>query len=180
MMKSLLRAIFALTISATGAFAQNEFVTPTQSKTVVGTMAMCFNSSGQAVPWFNAAGTWQCSGSLSTSGGGGSAPSNITPTDCSGTITTGGTAQNAFAASSTIHGFTVANIDAAAGSGEPLWISFTGTASAGAVGSYALSAPAGTSFASMTSFTSPYGFGTNHALSIVAATSSHKFSCTTW
>jgi hypothetical protein len=105
---------------------------------------------------------------------------NVTPTDCSGTITTGGTAQNAIAASATIHGFTIANIDTSAGSGEPLWISFTTTAAASTVASYPLSAPTATTFAGLSSYTSPLGFGLNHALSIVGATTGHKFSCTTW
>jgi hypothetical protein len=49
---------------------------------------------------------------------------NVTPTDCSLAITTGGTAQNIISASATIHGFTIANIDTSAGSGEPVWFSF--------------------------------------------------------
>ena len=104
---------------------------------------------------------------------------NVTPTDCSGTVTTGGTAQSPISASATIHGFTIANVDASAGSGEPLWISFTGTASA-ANGSYPLAPPAATTFAANGSYTTPVGFGTNHAVSIFAATTGHKFSCTTW
>jgi hypothetical protein len=105
---------------------------------------------------------------------------NTTPTDCSGTITSGGTAQNAFAATATIHGFTIANIDASAGSGEPLWISFTGTAVAAATASYPLAAPTATTFAGLSSYSSPIGFGMNTALSVIAATTGHKFSCTRW
>lgn len=105
---------------------------------------------------------------------------NITPTDCSGTIATGGTAQNAFGAQVSLHGFTIANIDTSAGAGEPLWISFTTTAAASTVGSYPLAAPTATTFAFLSSFTAPPGFGTNHAVSVIAATTGHKFSCTYW
>jgi hypothetical protein len=105
---------------------------------------------------------------------------NVTLTDCSGTITTGGTAQPAIAAQTTLHGFTIANTDASAGSGEPIWISFTTTAAASTAASYPIAPPTATTFAGMGSYTTPPGFGTNHAVSIVAATTSHKFSCTWW
>jgi hypothetical protein len=101
---------------------------------------------------------------------------NVTPTDCSGTITSGGTAQNAFTAQTTLHGFTIVNIDTT----EPLWLSFTTTAAASGSGSYPLQAATASTFASPGSFTSPTGFGLNHALSVVAATTSHKFTCTWW
>ena len=107
-------------------------------------------------------------------------PVNVTPVNCSGTIGTGGTAQIAIAANANLHGFTIANIDAASGSGEPLWYSLTTTALAGAVASYPLSAPTVTSFAGLASFTTPYGFGSNAAVSVVAATTGHKFACTYW
>ena len=99
--------------------------------------------------------------------------------DCSGTITSGTTPQNAFTAQTTLHGFAIANVDASAGSGEPLWISFTGTAAA-ANGSYPLAAPTATTFVGLSSFTSPPGMETNHAVSVLAATTGHKFSCTWW
>jgi hypothetical protein len=105
---------------------------------------------------------------------------NVTPTDCSGTITTGGTAQNAFTAQTTLHGFTIANIDATTGSGEVLNISFTTTAAAATAGSYPLAAPTATTLANLSSFTAPPGFGLNHALSVIAATTGHKYSCTWW
>ena len=105
---------------------------------------------------------------------------NYTPTDCSGTITAGGTAQSMIAAQTTLHGFVVANIDAATGSGEPIWFSFTGTAAAATAASYPLSAPTATTYVGLTSWTSPAGFGTNHAVSIIGATTGHKFSCTWW
>lgn len=104
-----------------------------------------------------------------------SAP-NVTATACSGTIATGNTAQNAFTAQTTLHGFTIANIDTT----EPLWISFTTTAAASGTDSYPLPAATASTFAGFGSFTSPPGFGLNHALSVVAATTSHKFSCTWW
>lgn len=105
---------------------------------------------------------------------------NITPTDCSGTIATGGTAQNAFGAQVALHGFTIANIDTTAGSGEPLWISFTTAAAASTAGSYPLAAPIATTFAFLSSFTAPPGFGSNHAVSVIAVTTGHKYSCTYW
>jgi hypothetical protein len=101
---------------------------------------------------------------------------NVTATDCSGTITSGGTAQNAFTAQTTLHGFTVANIDTT----EPLWISFTTTAAAAGAGSYPLPAATATTYAGFGSFTAPPGFGLNHALSVIATTTSHKFTCTWW
>lgn len=101
---------------------------------------------------------------------------NVTPTDCSGSITTGGTAQNALAAQTTLHGLTIMNIDTT----EPLWISFTTTAAASTAGSFPLQAATATTFASPGSFTTPNGFGTNHALSVIAATTGHKWSCTWW
>ena len=101
---------------------------------------------------------------------------NVTATDCSGSISSGGTAQNAFSAQSALHGFTVVNIDTT----EPMWISFTTTAAASGSGSYPLQAATATTFASPGSFTSPTGFGLNHAVSVIAATTSHKFSCTWW
>lgn len=107
-------------------------------------------------------------------------PVNITATDCSGTIATGGTAQNAFTAQTTLHGFTVANIDSTAGSGEPLWVSFTTTAAASTVASYPLPPPTTTSFSGYGSFTTPPGFALNHAMSIIGATTAHKYSCTWW
>jgi hypothetical protein len=101
---------------------------------------------------------------------------NITLTDCSGTIATGATAQNAFTANAGRHGFTIANIDTT----EPLWISFTTTAAASGTGSYPLAPADATTFANLSSFTSPPGMGINTALSVVAATTSHKFTCTVW
>lgn len=101
---------------------------------------------------------------------------NITLTDCSSTIATGGTAQNAFTANAGRHGFTIANIDTT----EVLWINFTGTAAASSAGSYPLGPADATIFTNLNSFTSPPGMGINTALSVVAATTAHKFTCTVW
>lgn len=101
---------------------------------------------------------------------------NTTLTDCSGTIATGATAQNAFTAAATRRGFTIANIDTT----EVLWISFTTTAAASGTGSYPLGPADATTFANLVSFTSPVGMGINTALSVIAATTAHKFSCTVW
>lgn len=99
---------------------------------------------------------------------------NVTPVDCSGTITSGGTAQNAFGASSGRQAFVIANLDTS----EVLWISFTTTAAPSGTGSYPLAPATATTFATLSSFYSNYGYNT--ALSVVAATTSHKFSCTRW
>lgn len=121
----------------------------------------------------------QC-GSVSAAGAqkvdGSAATVNITPTDCSGSVATGGTAQNAFAANAAIHGFTVMNIDTT----EVLWFSSTATAAAAGAGSYPLPAATATTFAGAGSFTTPSGMGINTALSVVAATTGHKWSCTRW
>jgi len=101
---------------------------------------------------------------------------NVTATDCSGTVVTGGTAVNAFTAQTTLHGFTIFNTNTS----EVMWISFTTTAAASTAGSYPIPAATATTFAGGGSFTSPPGFGLNHALSVVAATSAHSFSCTWW
>lgn len=99
---------------------------------------------------------------------------NVTPRDCSGTIAVGGTAQNAFVQTNTLHGFTIKNENTS----EQLCISFTGTAACGAAGTYSLQP--GSATVNGGSFTTPPGLGTNHALSVVAATGAHVFSCTFW
>lgn len=105
-----------------------------------------------------------------------SSAANVTLTDCSGTVATGGTAVNAFTAQTTLHGFTIVNTNTT----EVMWISFTTTAAASTAGSYPIPSPAATTFAGGGSYTSPPGMGTNHALSVVAATTGHTFSCTWW
>lgn len=98
---------------------------------------------------------------------------NVTPTNCSGTITAGGTAQNAFTAGATKHGFTIQNL-----STEDMWVSFTTTAVANTVASYMLNPSA--SGVAGGSYSTPFGFGMNTALSVVGATTGNKFSCTWW
>ena len=102
--------------------------------------------------------------------------SGVTPTDCSGSIAVGGTAQNAFTASTTRQGFMIANIDTS----EVLWISFTGTASPSGAGSYPLAPATVTTFAGLSTFVTPPGFSVGTALSVVGATGAHKYTCTTW
>lgn len=99
---------------------------------------------------------------------------NIGPGDCSTTITTGGTAQVMLAAKTNRKGFQVLNFDTT----EPLWISFTGTATANAIGSYPIPAATASTFAGAGSYYSNIGFNTN--ISIIGATTGHKFSCTNW
>lgn len=101
--------------------------------------------------------------------------SNVAPIDCSGAIVEGGTAQNAHAAQPNLHGVVVANVDTT----EVMWISFTGTAAASAAGSFPLAPATATTFAGLSAF-SPAGLGYNTALSVVAATTGHKFSCMRW
>lgn len=60
-------ALLAALLSIAPASAQNNWPTPGGS-TADGKLEMCLNSSGQAVPWFNSAGTWQCSGSVPITG----------------------------------------------------------------------------------------------------------------
>lgn len=98
---------------------------------------------------------------------------NVTPVNCSGTITTGGTAQNAFGTSANRHGFTIVNLSA-----NPMWISMTGTAVVGTEGSFLLAA--GSATVQGGSFTAPFGFGMNTALSVVSSGTGDKFSCVWW
>lgn len=101
---------------------------------------------------------------------------NLTPVDCSGALTAGGVAQNAHAAFATLRGMTIANIDTT----EVMWISFTGAAVAGAAGSFPLAPATATTFAGLSSYSTPPGFGYNTALSVIAATTGHKWSCIRW
>jgi hypothetical protein len=101
---------------------------------------------------------------------------NVTVTGCSASIQTGGTAQQAFGASPSRHGFILANIDTT----EVLWFSFTFVAAPFATGSYPLAPATSTTMAGLASFTSPIGMGINTPLSVYAATAGHKFSCSTW
>ncbi len=102
---------------------------------------------------------------------------NVTPNNCSGTITAGGTAQNAFASSAVRHGFILQDIPDAVAD-EAMWISFTGTSAANIEGSYSLNPGTFASSIAGGSVFIPVGFNT--ALSIVSATTGKKFSCTWW
>ena len=110
---------------------------------------------------------------------------NIQAYDCSGTITTGGTAQLLFTIpgatptkSPNFRGFMIMNVDTTA---ENLCISFTGTtgaATCATTGYYGLQ-PA-TASAAGGSYSSPLGFGPAQTPVIVAATTGHKFTCSYW
>lgn len=104
---------------------------------------------------------------------------NITPYDCSGTLTTGGTAQyvipttgSANTNTPNVRGITIMNLDTT----EPLWIDFTGAAVVGQ--SYALAAGTASTLVNSGSFTSPVGFGLNKNVSVNAATTGHRWKCT--
>jgi hypothetical protein len=159
------------TVVGTGTFATQSVVTqPTAANlnaTVVGTGTLAVQVTSAPSTAVTNAGTF----ATQTTGA-----TNVTLTDCSGTIATGNTAQNAFAANGGRHGFTIANIDTT----EVMWISFTGTAAASGTASYPLAPATATTFAGLNSFTSPLGMGINTALSVIAATTAHKFSCTVW
>lgn len=99
---------------------------------------------------------------------------NVRPIDCSGTIASGGVAQNLFSATNNLRGFFVMNLDTT----NPLCIAFNGTASCAAAGTYSL-VPGGATTPGG-SFSSPLGFGTNIAPSVVGASTGHKYSCTKW
>lgn len=89
--------------------------------------------------------------------------------DGSGTITAGGTAQNLFAGATPPHGFLLCNPDAA----ETLWFSLSTTAAANGQGSLSLAPMGGL-------FVSPAGMVPFHAISVVAATTGHKFTAVQW
>lgn len=95
---------------------------------------------------------------------------NVTPVDCSGTIATGGTSQNAFGASSTKHSGDIQNVSL-----EPMTISWTGAAGAvNTAGSFMLN-PATTTTAG-----GAYHFnvGYNTALRVNGPTTGNPYTCT--
>lgn len=111
---------------------------------------------------------------------------DITPYDCSGTITAGGTSQFLIPTFNPpnnpilkIRGWMIMNVDTTA---EGLCINFTvgavGAASCSTAGFYFMQ-PA-TATAAGGSYSSQLGFGTNKNPTIIAATTGHKFSCTYW
>lgn len=86
--------------------------------------------------------------------------------DSSGTITAGGTAQNVF---TPLHGFLLCNPHPS----EVLWFSMSTTAAANGTGSLSLAPMGGT-------FISPPGMVPFAAVSIVGATTGHKFTAVQW
>jgi hypothetical protein len=142
-----------------------------------------YDSAGAAVDWAanvvvegdGVAGT-PAGGVLSVQGvaGGTTIPVSATfgataLTDGSSTITAGGTAQNAFAAAAVVNGYEIVNPDPS----EDMWVSDTTTAAANAVGSIRVAANGG-------SYSSPTGMKPSAAVSVVAATTGHKFTARRW
>lgn len=101
---------------------------------------------------------------------------NVTPTDCSIALTTGGTAQNIISAGASLRGFQIQDMDT--GKTEGVWISLTTTAATNTVASYYIPPYSATSGAG--SYVSPFGAGFNGNVSVIAATTGHKISCTKW
>jgi len=101
-----------------------------------------------------------------------------TATNCSGTVVTASTAVTPIAAQKAQHGFYLQNMDSTQ---EGLWWSVTGVAAVGATGSFVLAAGTATNWqnAGSVTFLSP-AFPTGGALSVVALTAGHKFSCLYW
>jgi hypothetical protein len=89
-----------------------------------------------------------------------------TLTDRSGTVTTGGTAQQLMAANASRKGFSVQNVSAG-----DLWIRETGTAAA---------AQPSLKLTSGTYFETPAGYGSTGAVSIFGATTGQAFTAREW
>lgn len=103
-----------------------------------------------------------------------STPAANTAASSSGTITTGGSAQTAAASNIARKGWALQNIDVSLTT-EEIWYSTTGTAAANTPGSFALAAYSAAGF--------PGGFAQGSdtgAISVIAATTGHKFSLITW
>lgn len=92
-----------------------------------------------------------------------------TATDGSSTITVGGTAQNLFGGVSPVHGWAVYNPDAS----EDLWVSDVGTAVANGTGCIRVAANGG-------GYETPSGKTESGVVSIVGATTGHKFTAIRW
>lgn len=101
------------------------------------------------------------------------APSGGAGTSCSVTVTTGGTAQNLFTGATNVQQVIIMDIDTA--KTEGIWISLTGTAAPNTVDSYFIPPYSATSGAG--SFSLPSGLHPT-AISVYAATTGHKVSCT--
>jgi len=97
--------------------------------------------------------------------------SNVTPIACGGTATS--SASNvANLGTTSIHGFTIQNENATVS----LSFSLTGTASIGANNTFTL---VGTTEVGSNSYSTPYGFGSNTNVSVIAP-SSVVYTCTAW
>jgi hypothetical protein len=96
------------------------------------------------------------------------------PQSCSGTITLGGTAQNATIPTGNKYFFTLMNLSA-----DIMWFSMTGTAAPAAAGSFALPAASTTAYSSYTT-PATMALRPGGALSVVAATTSDAYSCVYW
>jgi len=94
-------------------------------------------------------------------------------TDHSGTITAGGTAQVAAAVNNSRQGIYLQNLDTT----EDLWFSLSGTAAVATAGSFSLSPGTGTTVAGGAWQNSN---ALTNAISVIAATTGHKFSLMTW
>lgn len=94
---------------------------------------------------------------------------SLKATDCSTTITTGGTAQNLCSGAAPPNGWTVINPDAT----EDCWASDTTTAAANNTGSIRLAANGG-------GYESPPNMKPNGAVSVVCATTGHKLTAKIW
>ena len=92
-----------------------------------------------------------------------------TATDGSTTITSGGTAQNLFSGVTPPNGWTVGNPDS---STESLWVSDTTTAAANAAGCIEVQPGA--------VYETPLGRKPIQAVSVIAATTGHKITASSW
>lgn len=96
-------------------------------------------------------------------------PLAVTPTDRGGTITVGGTAQNAAASNASRKSMLCMNPVSAT---EDLYIAVTGSATVGGAGNFADLAPGGSATVSFN------GTVIQTAVSVNAATTAHRFLCT--
>lgn len=100
------------------------------------------------------------------------APSGTAGTSCSVTVTTGGTAQNLFTGQTNVQQVVIMDIDT--GKTEGIWVSWLGTAAPNTVDSFYI--PPYSATAGAGSFSLPAGLHPT-AISVYAATTGHKVSC---
>jgi hypothetical protein len=97
------------------------------------------------------------------------------PSDCSGTVTSGGTAQSIIGAGTAPHGFQIQNL-----STDALGFSWTTvTPAVGTNGTYTLNAGSSSTSAGG-SYNSPLGIGISAAVFLIGATTGDKFTCSKW